>query len=106
MKKIPTNQPLHKKNKPRTCVGCMEESPKRTLLRIVRTPEMEVLYDPTGRANGRGVYVCACVECIKQAKKKKALTRALKISIDDSIYALLEEACLKKENLEKRNNNE
>ena len=74
MKKNTTNQPVFKKNKPRTCVGCMEESPKRTLLRIVRTPEKEVLYDPTGRANGRGVYVCARAECIKQAKKKRAFS--------------------------------
>ena len=53
-----------KKKRPRTCVGCMEESPKRELLRVIRTPEGEVRYDPTGRANGRGAYVCARASCI------------------------------------------
>ena len=42
----------------RTCVVCREKRPKRELLRIVRTPEGEVIADPTGRANGRGAYVC------------------------------------------------
>ena len=49
-------QPV-KKQRPRTCVGCGEESPKRTLLRVVRSPEGEVRYDPTGKANGRGAYL-------------------------------------------------
>lgn len=42
----------------RTCVVCREKRPKRELLRIVRTPEGEVVVDPVGRANGRGGYVC------------------------------------------------
>jgi hypothetical protein len=43
----------------RTCVVCRQKQPKRELLRIVRTPEGEVALDATGRANGRGGYVCA-----------------------------------------------
>lgn len=42
----------------RTCVICRQKRPKRDLLRVVRTPEGEVVMDPTGRMNGRGGYVC------------------------------------------------
>jgi predicted RNA-binding protein YlxR (DUF448 family) len=33
----------------RMCVACRERSAKRTLIRIVRTPEGRVELDPTGR---------------------------------------------------------
>lgn len=60
-----------KRKSPRTCVGCGEESPKRELIRIIRTPEGEVRYDPTGKANGRGAYLCRRSDCVALAKKKK-----------------------------------
>ncbi|MDL2298813.1 YlxR family protein [Synergistaceae bacterium OttesenSCG-928-D05] len=82
-------QKAEKKKRPRTCVGCGEESPKKALLRVVRTPEGEVEYDPTGKANGRGAYVCADPECLKQAKKKNALSRALKTAVPDKLYEAL-----------------
>jgi predicted RNA-binding protein YlxR (DUF448 family) len=65
-----------KRKRPRTCVGCGEESPKRELLRVIRTPEGEVRYDPTGRANGRGAYVCSCRECVALAKKKNSHSKS------------------------------
>lgn len=74
-------------------MACGEESPKRALLRVVRTPDGAVMYDKTGKANGRGAYVCACSECVRAAKKKKALARALKTQVDDSVYETLEELC-------------
>lgn len=86
-------QQLAKRKRPRTCVGCGEESPKRALLRVIRTPEGEIMYDPTGRANGRGAYVCSSTDCVKLAKKKKALSRALKAQVEDSIYDKLESIC-------------
>lgn len=82
-----------KKQRPRTCVGCGEESPKRELLRIVRTPEGEVKLDPTGKANGRGTYICRKLECVKLARKKKALSRSLKTTVDDSVYDEAEALC-------------
>ena len=42
----------------RKCIGCNESKPKKELIRIVRTPEGEMLLDSTGRANGRGAYIC------------------------------------------------
>ena len=47
-----SSQPVLKKQRPRTCVGCGEESPKRTLLRVIKAPDGEVRYDPTGTAVG------------------------------------------------------
>lgn len=85
-------QPV-KKQRPRTCVGCGEESPKRTLLRVVRAPDGNVRYDPTGRANGRGAYVCASLSCVEAAKKKKSLSRALKAEVPESVYDELAALC-------------
>ena len=58
----------------RRCVGCMESKPKNTLIRIA-CYEGEVSIDPTGKAKGRGVYLCPSEECLTKAKKKKALQR-------------------------------
>lgn len=80
------------RKRPRTCVGCGEESPKRVLLRVVRTPDGVVKYDPTGKANGRGAYVCADVDCLKQAKKKNSFSRALKTAVGDALFEELERA--------------
>ena len=51
-------------------------------------------YDPTGRAAGRGAYVCKSAECVRLAKKKKSLSRSLKSPIDDELYSQLEEICI------------
>lgn len=84
---------IEKRKRPRTCAGCGEESPKRELLRVVRAPDGTVAYDSSGRANGRGVYVCRQIECVKLARKKKALARMLKVQVDDSVYDELERIC-------------
>ena len=82
-----------KRKSPRTCVGCGEESPKRELIRIIRTPEGEVRYDPTGKANGRGAYLCRCSDCVVLAKKKKALSRALRTEVSEDVYDSLLALC-------------
>lgn len=79
----------------RTCIGCGVQSDKRALHRIVRTPEGKVLLDPTGRAAGRGAYVCSG-ECLETARQKRKLDRALKVKVDSEearvIASDLEEA--------------
>lgn len=82
-----------KKLRPRTCVGCMEESPKRAMMRIIRSPEGEVRYDPTGKANGRGAYLCMRAECVEAARKRKSLGRALKTEVPQEIYDELAALC-------------
>ncbi len=66
----------------RRCVGCMESKPKKELIRIVLTPEGELILDATGKANGRGVYLCHDTECIAKAKKKRAISRGLERDVD------------------------
>ena len=67
----------------RRCVGCMESKPKKELIRIVASDEDDVKIDETGKANGRGVYLCPNADCFEKAKKKKALGRGLKTEIDE-----------------------
>jgi hypothetical protein len=74
----------------RQCVGCQEEKPKKDLIRILKTPEEEVILDTTGRKNGRGAYICPNPECLQKAKKSKGLERSLKISIPKEVYENLE----------------
>ncbi len=66
----------------RRCVGCMESKPKKELVRIVSTPQGDLMLDFTGKANGRGVYLCQDPECIAKAKKKKAVSRGLEREVD------------------------
>ena len=71
-----------KKMPMRRCAGCMESKPKNELIRIA-SYEGEVSFDPTGRARGRGVYLCPSADCMKKAVKKHALQRSLKVQITD-----------------------
>ena len=75
----------------RTCVVTREKLPKAELLRIVRTPEGEVLVDETGKMNGRGAYIKREVQVLEQAKKKKILERHLECSIEESVYEDIKE---------------
>lgn len=63
----------------RTCVGCRTVMPKRTLVRIVRTPQ-GVLVDMTGKMNGRGAYLHNQRQCWERALKG-ALSHALKVEL-------------------------
>jgi uncharacterized protein len=85
---------IEKKKRPRTCVACGQESPKRALLRVVRTSEGRAVYDPTGKADGRGAYVCSNAECVKTARKRKAFTKALNVPVADDLYDQLESICV------------
>ena len=70
----------------RKCVASQEMFPKKELIRIVRTPENELVIDPTGKKSGRGAYLCAKMEYIDLAQKKKALDRALKVQVPTELY--------------------
>lgn len=63
----------------RTCVACRSTDAKRTLIRLVRTPEGTVEVDPTGKRNGRGAYLCARMRCWERGINEKSLVRALRI---------------------------
>lgn len=70
----------------RTCVVTHEKYEKKDLIRVVRTPEGNIVIDETGRANGRGAYLKKDIEVINKARKTKILERSLETTIDDSVY--------------------
>ncbi|HQU35603.1 MAG TPA: YlxR family protein [Anaerolineales bacterium] len=72
----------------RTCVGCREVLPKRTMIRIARAAE-GVQPDPTGKKAGRGAYLHDRRECWERALKG-ALAHALKTTITDDERKTLE----------------
>ncbi|GGD68009.1 RNase P modulator RnpM [Paenibacillus nasutitermitis] len=74
----------------RKCVACQEMKPKKELIRVVRTPDEQIMIDLKGKQAGRGAYLCGKVACFKLAKKTKALDRALKQSVGPEIYDQLE----------------
>lgn len=75
----------------RQCVGCAQMKSKKELLRVIKTPEEEILLDVTGRKNGRGAYICASMECLKMARQRKGLERSLKVAIPPEVYETLEQ---------------
>ena len=74
MKKVPM----------RMCVACREMKPKKELIRVVRTPEGEIVADETGRKNGRGAYLCRSEACLNKALKTRALDRALEQPLSEA----------------------
>ena len=74
----------------RRCIGCMTSKEKRELVRIAGF-EGQLSVDLTGKAKGRGAYLCHDPECLKKAIKNKALERSLEVAIPDDIYAQLKE---------------
>lgn len=73
----------------RMCVSCRERSSKRSLTRIVRTPEGPVVIDPTGKRNGRGAYLCDDRRCWERAISSNLLAHALKTDIDAETEEML-----------------
>ena len=70
----------------RKCTGCGEMKTKKELLRVLKTPEDEIVIDITGRKNGRGAYLCPSVDCLTKAVKNKGLERSLKVSVPETVY--------------------
>ena len=70
----------------RTCVVTREKLPKQELLRVVRTPEGNVVVDDSGKMNGRGAYIKKDVTVLEMAQKKKVLERHLECNIQESVY--------------------
>jgi len=67
----------------RTCVSCGRNTDKRELRRIVRTKSGDVHVDTTGKAAGRGAYVCPVSGCFENAIQKGRLTGALRVRLTE-----------------------
>lgn len=87
MKKIPQ----------RTCIGCNTQKNKNELIRIVINKEGSIFLDKTGKANGRGAYICGNIECLEKAIKTKRLERSFETTINDEIYNDLRNEIVKKD---------
>jgi len=70
----------------RKCIGCGESKSKFDLVRIVKNKENEIFVDDTGKANGRGAYICKDPDCLNKAIKTHALNKAFGMNISDSVY--------------------
>jgi len=79
------------KEKLRMCVVCKAQSDKKELLRIVKNKEGQIFVDKTGKANGRGAYVCKDKDCFQKLCKQKSLNKAFKCNVPQEIYNLIGE---------------
>ncbi len=82
---------MPKKIPQRMCLGCQTKKDKRELVRIVRTPEGEIVIDPTGKKAGRGAYICNDMDCLNKVIKSKRLERNLETAISPEVYEQLKE---------------
>ena len=76
----------------RTCVVCRTKRQRGQLLRLVKTPEGQILFDSTGRMDGRGAYICADADHWGEGIDRGRLRNSLKAAIDDSTLRSLNEA--------------
>ena len=81
---------MQKKIPQRQCMGCRERKNKRDMLRVVRGTDGEVSVDFSGKLNGSGAYVCPDPECLKKARKSRALERCLEVAIPEEVYDRME----------------
>lgn len=80
----------------RTCVVTGEKLPKKELLRIVRSKDLSLEVDLTGKLNGRGAYIKGDLETLEKAKKSKVLERHLEVLIDEMFYDKIKEVIMNK----------
>jgi len=79
---------MQKKIPMRRCIGCMESKPKKELARIVIEND-NIIYDKSGRANGRGAYICKNINCFEEAIKKQKFQREFSMQISVEIFEKL-----------------
>lgn len=80
----------------RMCVACREGKPKKELIRIVKNKEGAVGVDLTGKAQGRGAYLCPAVECLEKAVKSRALQRALECELSEEMVSEIKRVILRR----------
>ena len=70
----------------RQCPCCRDMKRKKEMIRVLKTPEDEIVLDTTGRKNGRGAYVCPSIECLDKAIRNHGIERSLKTSVPEEVY--------------------
>ncbi len=81
---------MQKKIPQRQCMGCRERKAKKEMIRVVRGTDGTVNLDFSGKAPGRGAYICPNMECLKKALRSKSLDRSLEVTIPEEVYTRLE----------------
>lgn len=75
----------------RKCNGCGEQKEKRELVRIVKNSNGEISLDLTGKAAGRGAYICPNADCLAKARKSKRIDKVFECAVPGEVYDKLEE---------------
>lgn len=75
----------------RMCVACREMKEKREMFRVVKNAAGEIFADFSGKAAGRGAYICNNDECVKRLKKQRLLNKAFSAPVSDEVYRQIEE---------------
>ena len=83
--------PKLKKVPLRQCIACRELKEKKQMLRVTKEAEGAIFLDFSGKANGRGAYICDNPDCVKKLKKNRLLDRVFSCRVDDGVYAAIEE---------------
>jgi predicted RNA-binding protein YlxR (DUF448 family) len=74
----------------RRCVVCGEMKPKTELIRAVKSPEGEISLDTSGRANGRGAYVCNSGDCISKIRKTRRIEKSFGMRVPEEVFETIE----------------
>lgn len=82
----------------RTCIACRQEKEKKQMLRIVRDKDGNIKLDFTGKASGRGAYICDDPACIEKCVRHKLIGRALNASVSDEVYEYIAKEYAKSKN--------
>lgn len=83
--------PKTKKIPMRMCIACREMKPKMEMTRVVKNAEGEIFADPTGKAAGRGAYICSSPECLNKLEKRKLLHKVFSTNVSEEVYENLGE---------------
>ncbi len=75
----------------RMCIACRQMKPKKEMTRVVKTADGEISADPTGKAAGRGAYICGDEACLKKLNDKKLLHKAFSTDVSQTVYQGVEE---------------
>ncbi len=83
--------PKTKKIPLRQCIACRELKEKKVMLRVVKNSDGEIFLDFSGKASGRGAYVCDNPDCVKKLRKSRLLDKIFSCKVSDAIYTAIEE---------------
>lgn len=86
---------MEKKTPLRMCIACRRLIDKRQLLRVVKSGD-RIFLDLTGKASGRGAYICDNPDCVAKLKKQRLLNKVFSCAVSDEVYGAIEEAYLAK----------